>query len=229
MAKRSRPAPASAMACRSSAWRSRGTTCVETSSRRSPRRASTRSSKSGEVAAYVPTAPLMAPTATWSTARSSRRRLRSASKAKPASFMPKVVGSAWMPCVRPVQTVWTWARACSASASRTSRAPATSCSPALRSWSASAVSSTSEEVRPKWIQRPAGPALSLRTSTKAATSWSVIRSRSCTASTVKVAARMASRSSGVGPSISSQAATSTCRQASILASSVQRAPISGRV
>ena len=72
-------------------------------------------------------------------------------------------------------------------------------------------------------------ASALRTSTKAATSWSVTASRSRTASTVNRAARIASSSSSVGPSIASQAATSTRRQASIRASSVQRLPISGRV
>ena len=40
---------------------------------------------------------------------------------------------------------------------RSARAPARIGSPARRSCSASAVSSTSEEVSPKWIQRPAGP------------------------------------------------------------------------
>ena len=91
------------------------------------------------------------------------------------------------------------------------------------------MSSTSDEVRPKWIQRPAGPADALSTSTKAATSWSVTASRSFTASTVKVAPRIASRSSSVGPSSASAAATSTSRQAVIRASSVQMAPSSGRV
>ena len=70
VAMRSRPAPASAIAPSSSAWRSRGTTCVETSSRASPRRASTAASNSGLVAAYVPTAPDSAPTATCAKARS---------------------------------------------------------------------------------------------------------------------------------------------------------------
>src|SRR3954469_8898956 len=49
------------------------------------------------------------------------------------------------------------------------------------------------------------------------------------ASTVKVAARIASSSSGVGPSSASAAATSTSRIAVKRASSVQIAPISGRV
>ena len=95
--------------------------------------------------------------------------------------------------------------------------------------SARPVSRTSLEVSPWWIQRPAGPALSASTSTKAATSWSVTRSRSATASTVKVAARIASRSSGVGPAISSQAATSTWRIASKRAWSDHTSASSGRV
>ncbi len=111
VAKRSMPAPASAIAPSSSAWRSRATTCVETSSRASPRRASTRVSNSGLVAAYVPTAPEIAPTATCANARSRRRALRSASNAKPASLTPNVVGSAWTPCVRPTHSVSTCSRA----------------------------------------------------------------------------------------------------------------------
>ena len=92
------------------------------------------------------------------------------------------------------------------------------------------MSSTSDEVSPKWIQRPASPAEAASTSTKAATSWSVIFSRSCAASTVKVAARIASRSAGVGAvHLLAAHATSTRRQASIFAWSVQMAPISGRV
>jgi hypothetical protein len=142
---------------------------------------------------------------------------------------PNVVGSACTPCVRPTQTVSTCARAWSASAPTSSRAPWTTISPAARSCSASAVSRTSDDVSPKWIQRPAGPALALSTSTNAATSWSVTRSRSRTASTLNVAARIAARSSAEGPGISSQAATSTSRQVSIRASSDQSAPIAARV
>ena len=129
-----------------------------------------------------------------------RSALRWASMAKPASFNPNEVGSAWTPCVRPTHSVPACSRARSASAAASSRAPGTITSPARRSCRASAVSSTSDEVRPKWIQRPAGPADPLRTSTKAATSWSVTASRSFTASTVKVAPRIASRSASGGPS-----------------------------
>ena len=49
------------------------------------------------------------------------------------------------------------------------------------------------------------------------------------ASTVKVAPRIASRSSSVGPSSASVAATSTSRHAVMRASSVQMAPSAGRV
>ena len=76
------------------------------------------------------------------------------------------------------------------------------------------MSRTSLEVRPWWIQRPAGPAEAASTSTNAAVSWSVTRSRSSIASTVNVAVRIASSSLSVGPSISSHAATSTSRIAS---------------
>ena len=177
----------------------------------------------------MPTAPLIAPTLACANARSRRSALRCASKAKPASLSPNVVGSAWTPWVRPTHTVSACSRARAASAATSSRAPATTISPAACSCRARAVSSTSEEVSPKWIQRPPGPALAWRTSTKAATSWSVTRSRSLTASTVKVAPRIASRSASVGPSISSLAATSTRRHASMRASSVQMAPSAGRV
>ena len=83
----------------------------------------------GSIAAYVPTAPLSAPTAACANARSSRCALRCASIAKPASLMPNVVGSAWTPCVRPTQTVSTCSRARAASAATSSRAPATTSSP----------------------------------------------------------------------------------------------------
>ena len=47
VAKRSSPAPAIAIREVSTAWRSRGTTCVATSSRRSPSRSITRASTAG--------------------------------------------------------------------------------------------------------------------------------------------------------------------------------------
>ena len=60
---------------------------------------------------YVPTAPLSFITATDS--RAARRRVRSRSTwaAHSATLAPNVVGSAWMPCVRPIITVSRWVRA----------------------------------------------------------------------------------------------------------------------
>ena len=61
----------------------------------------------------MPTAPLIAPTAACANARSSRFALRSASNANPASLIPNVVGSAWIPCVRPTHSVaYVLTRAC---------------------------------------------------------------------------------------------------------------------
>jgi hypothetical protein len=54
----------------------------------------TRDSTDGGTEAYVPTAPESLPTAACAKASSSLARLRSASKAKPASRSPNVVGSA---------------------------------------------------------------------------------------------------------------------------------------
>jgi hypothetical protein len=95
------------------------------------------------------------------------------------------------------------------------------------------VSSTSDDVSPWCTQRPASPTDSATTSTKAATSWSVIFSRSLTASTVNEArSRITSASAGGTTPCSasaSTAASSTCSQASSLRRSVHTAPISGRV
>ena len=54
---------------------------------------------------YVPTAPASLPTRMPSSAAESRPRSRSSSNAQPASLAPKVMGSAWTPCVRPAMTV----------------------------------------------------------------------------------------------------------------------------
>ncbi len=83
------------------------------------------------------------------------------------------------------------------------------------------------------IQRPSGPICAATTSTKAATSWLVTRSRSSTASTVKLArSRQAAASSAdTTPASASASATasSTSSQPSILRRWVQTAPMSSRV
>ena len=76
-----------------------------------PSLAQTYSSTSGGTLAWVPTAPAILPTAICSRASPSRWRLRRVSATQPASLNPKVVGSAWMPWVRPIITVSLWARA----------------------------------------------------------------------------------------------------------------------
>ena len=54
---------------------------------------------------YVPTAPDSLPTAIVSRARCKRSRSRRTCIAQSASLAPNVVGSAWIPCVRPTVAV----------------------------------------------------------------------------------------------------------------------------
>ena len=151
VASRSRPAPASAIACSSSAWRSRGTTWVETGSAARPEareharlelRAGGRVRPDG--AADRPDRRL------GERALEALRRCAGPRTRSPASLMPNVVGSAWTPCVRPTQTVSTCSRARSASAAtRLARARDDDLARGACSWSASAVSSTSERRQPE--------------------------------------------------------------------------------
>ena len=53
----------------------------------------------------MPTAPEMAPVAATSRACSMRVRARLRAQAQLPNFMPKVMGSAWMPWVRPTHSV----------------------------------------------------------------------------------------------------------------------------
>ena len=57
----------------------------------------TYSSTNGSMELYVPTAPEIAPKATFLRASSRRSRSRLSSRAQEPNFMPKVIGSAWMP------------------------------------------------------------------------------------------------------------------------------------
>ena len=180
------------------AWRSRGTTWVETCSAREPepreharlevgvgRRVGP--DRAGERADRRPGRRPRCE----ALARCGRPRTRS-----PASLMPNVVGSACTPCVRPTQTVSTCSRARSASA-RDEPARAGDDDLARARGSAARAPCRARPTRSGRSGSSArtGPALALSTSTNAATSWSVTASRSLTASTVNVAARIASRSS----------------------------------
>ena len=93
-------APSDAQAYSTSAWRSRASTCVDGTGVR-PRRLHTYSSIAGSTLLYVPTAPESFPTAITSRADTRRRRSRRSWSAHSAILAPNVVGSAWMPCVRP--------------------------------------------------------------------------------------------------------------------------------
>ena len=153
------------------AWRSRGTTCVLIGSTESPSPMQTFSSTSGGTVACEPTAPLILPYEIWAFASARRPWARRISAAHPASLRPKVVGSAWTPCVRPMQMV---SLNSMARRSTTSRRSWRSCSRIVaesRNWSAVAVSHTSCEVSPRWTQRPSSPRLSATDFRNAVTSW----------------------------------------------------------
>ena len=132
-----------------SACRSRWTIWLEIGAASSPRRRQASSSTSGSTWAKVPTAPESLPTRTVSRARRRRSRLRPASAYQRAALRPKTMGSAWMPWVRPTQRVSRCRSASAASAPRGSaRGPRAGDRRPCWSWSASAVSTTSEDVRP---------------------------------------------------------------------------------
>ena len=89
------------------------------------------------------------PDAVRSSARASRPRARSSSNAQPASFQPNVIGSAWIPCDRPMQSVVPVLVCALARPPRARRSiPSRISTPASRIWSESAVSITSDDVRP---------------------------------------------------------------------------------
>ncbi len=94
VAKRSSDVAVRASTESSSACRSRAITWVESGSGSSPSRSHAIRSTSGSRLPYVPTVPESCPTRFDSSARVRRVRSRSSSKAQPASFQPKVVGSA---------------------------------------------------------------------------------------------------------------------------------------
>ena len=137
-----------ASAERSSACRSRWTICVAAGAGSRPRRSQAIRSTSGSMAAYWPTAPESLPTRMPSSARATRVRARSSSNAHTASFSPNVVGSACTPCVRPMQSVSLCSSARAATAASARSIPSSSRAPASCTCSASAVSTTSDDVRP---------------------------------------------------------------------------------
>ena len=212
----SMPAPSDAHAYSSSAWRSRAITCVAGTGA-SPRWSHTYASTSGSICEYVPTAPDSLPTAIAALARATRTRSRRTWSAQSASLAPNVVGSAWTPCVRPTIGVPRCSRARAAMATSSSSTAVNRRSHARTRVTDRAVSTTSLEVRPWCTQAPSGrPTRSWTTSTKAATSCSVVRSRSSMAATSKPPrSRIAvAASGGTTPSLAwaSTASSSTSSQ-----------------
>ena len=132
-----------------------------------------------------------------------------------------------------MQSVSRWASAFSTTARKERSSPSIRSAPA--SWIAteSAVSRTSDEVRPKWNQRPSSPSVSATASTNAATSWFVSRSSSATRAGVGAfaSARMRSTASeGITPTAAhpASAASSTSSIRASLASSDQIRVMAGR-
>jgi len=138
-----------------------------------------------------------------------------------ASFRPNVIGSACTPWVRPIIGV----RRCSSARARMAAASPSSSfrmrSHASRICSASAVSSTSDDVRPKWSQRADGPTTSATAVVNAITSCCVVRSissilgTSCAMSIARARSRMSrAASAGTIPAsaVASAAAISTASQ-----------------
>ena len=174
--------PASAIACSSSAWRSRAHHLRRDRLARAARAARAPAPRSrGRAPRRCRPRPRSRPTDACANARSSRSALRCGLEGEAGELQPERrrlgVHAVRAPDAqrRPVL-----ARPLRPAPSTSSRAPASDHLAGLRAAAAPApVSSTSEEVSPKWIQRPAGPADAASTSTNAATSWSVTRSRSC--------------------------------------------------
>ncbi len=110
--------------------------------------AQTCSSTAGSTLAKVPTAPETAPVAISPRAVRSRVRFRSISAWKRAKVSPIVVGSAWMPCERPMRSVSLCSNARRFSAAISAATSAIRMSAARTSCTLNVVSSTSEEVIP---------------------------------------------------------------------------------
>ena len=168
------------------AWRSRGITWVETGSGTSPSLAATYSSTRGSRLANVPTAPEIAQVATSLRASTSRSRARENSAYATASLTPNVVGSAWMPCERPMVRVSLCSNARVLSAASSRSTPAISRSAARTNCTFKQVSSTSDEVSPKCTKRASGPTNSARWVRNAITSCLVTRSISSMRATSNV-------------------------------------------
>ena len=130
-----------------------------------------RSSADGGTVACVPTAPLILPTLIEAVAAVRRARPRRTSSTQRVSIRPKVIGSAWMPCVRPTISVRLCSRAFATRTASSRAISACNSAAASRSCSDVAVSQTSDEVSPRCTQRASSPRESETERRKAVTSW----------------------------------------------------------
>ena len=96
-------------------------------------------------------APLIWPTLTTRSRRSSRSWLRSTSASQPATLKPKVIGSPWMAWERPIITVPLCSRASRRRASDSWSSSSRSNATEAFICRARPVSSTSELVMPTWM------------------------------------------------------------------------------
>ena len=110
----------------------------------------------GSTWAKVPTAPEIAQVATSLRAAPAARARGKIRHKATASLSPNVVGSAWMPCERPMVGVSLYSRARRSSASSSASTSAMRRSAARTSCTLKQVSSTSEEVMPDARSAPPG-------------------------------------------------------------------------
>jgi hypothetical protein len=194
-------------------------------------------STDGGRCANVPTAPEIFPNEMVARAASRRVRARFSSSNQMASLWPKLIGSAWMPWLRPIIGVFLCSNARASTAFSTRSTPPMINVIASRRIKASEVSSTSLDVMPQCSQRASGPMRSSMNVRKAITSCLVVFSISSifvTSAAEKSPAfawHFSKASFGAMPSATmpSSAASSTSLQRRRRASGVQRATISARL
>ena len=131
-----------------------------------PSRSQARRSTSGSIAAYWPTAPDSFPTRI--PARAPAPDASGRGRAQRPSRRASGRTSSCTPCVLPMHTVSRCSSARATTARNARPTPAIRIAPASCTVSASAVSRTSDDVSPKWNQRPSSPSVSATASTNAA-------------------------------------------------------------
>ncbi len=172
----------------------------------------------GSTLAKVPTGPEMAQVAISARAATNRLRLRVKAAKWPASLTPKVVGSAWMPWLRPMVIVSLCSSARFLSAARSRSMSSIRISVASVSWTEKLVSSTSDEVMPWCTKRDCGPMNSPSQVRKAITSCLVTRSMASIFSTLPLGSACSAAIAFLPPSQIARAASLGMTPSSAMAS-----------